>query len=213
MDKIKILLADDHQLILNGISQIIAKTENFDLCATASNGKIAEALIEEHQPDVIVLDIEMPELSGLEVLENLSGNKNIKIIILSVYEESSMINKCIELGAKGYLLKRTDPEELVNAINRVHKGGIYIAQEVAEIIISKTNTINSTDYGRKNLNLLSKRELEILGLIVDGYSNSEIAEMLFISKRTVDTHRVNLMQKLEIHNIVELVKFALSNNI
>lgn len=212
--KIKILLADDHQLIINGISQIINEVDMFDLCATESNGEDALLSIHKYKPDIVILDIEMPRLSGIDVLEKLKKNDNPKAIILSAYEEASLIRKCIKNGAKGYLLKRANPEEIIAAIKRVYEGGSYVSQEVAEILLDENQEDDIiTEQDNNNLDKLTKREIEILRLIVDGFSNSEIAEQLFISKRTVDTHRVNLMQKLEIHNTVDLVKFALSKNI
>ena len=212
--KIKILLADDHQLIIYGISQIIQEVDEFDLCATENNGLDAMSSIEKHQPSIAILDIEMPGLSGIEILEKLEGKDNPKTIILSAYEEPSLVRKCLKLGANGYLLKRASPEEIIAAIKRVCEGGSYISQEVAQILFDQEiQPDDKADENNSNLNQLTKRELEVLSLIVDGFSNSEIAEQLFISKRTVDTHRVNLMQKLDIHNTVDLVKFALSKNI
>ncbi|MBL1280636.1 MAG: response regulator transcription factor [Fluviicola sp.] len=211
MEKIRILLADDHQLIINGISQILKSEPLFDLIATANNGEDALAIIEDKQPDIALLDIEMPKLSGIEVVEK--KNSPTKIIFLSAYEEQSMIRRCLDLGAKGYLLKKSNPAEIIEAIKRVHQDGTYFSQEVTGIFMNRTNEPKKEEVKSTLISALTKRELEILQLIVDGNSNPKIAEQLFISKRTVDTHRVNLMRKLDIHSTVSLVKFALDNNL
>jgi len=211
LEKIRILLADDHQLIINGISQILKSEPLFDLIATANNGEDALAIIEDKQPDIALLDIEMPKLSGIEVVEK--KNSPTKIIFLSAYEEQSMIRRCLDLGAKGYLLKKSNPAEIIEAIKRVHQDGTYFSQEVTGIFMNRTNEPKKEEVKSTLISALTKRELEILQLIVDGNSNPKIAEQLFISKRTVDTHRVNLMRKLDIHSTVSLVKFALDNNL
>jgi len=211
MKIVTILLADDHQLITNGISQILTSVDNFEVCAITNNGRDALEKINSQHPDIAILDIEMPGLSGIDILENIKGNNSTKVIILSVYEDISLIRKCLRYGAKGYLFKRSDPDEIIDAINKISNGGKYVSPEVSEVLL--TDDVIRIDNKKHNLQSLTKRELEILNLIVDGLCNSEIAEKLFISKRTVDTHRVNLMGKLDVHNTVELVKFALLNGI
>lgn len=211
-NKIRVLLADDHPLIINGVSQIFVKEENFDLCGVENNGKNALNSIRELKPDIAILDIEMQKMTGLEVLERLEDDIRTKVIMLSAYEEYALVKKCISLGARGYLLKRSDPEEIIRAVYRVFEGGKYISQEVSEILLDESNKTDERQ-NSNNLYCLTKREMEVLELIVDGFSNPDIAEKLFVSRRTIDTHRVNLMHKLDVHSTVELVKLALSNNI
>ncbi len=214
MEKIRVLLADDHQLIIDGISAILKNESDFELIGSFNNGQDALENINGLSPDIAIVDIEMPELSGIEILEIISKSSNTKIIILSAYEELSLIKRCLSLGAKGYLLKRSNPNEIIDAVKRVAEGGSYFSQEVTEKYINDSTTISESKESKvKGIEILTERELEVLKLIVDGNSNPQIAEQLYISKRTVDTHRVNLMQKLDIHSTVELVKFAIKHNL
>lgn len=210
---IKVLLADDHKIISEGISNLLVNEVDIQIVAICENGIEVLEKLKIVDVDVILLDIDMPEMNGLECAEKvLERNPYTKIAMLTMHQENALIKKFIELGVKGYLLKTIAKEELIHAIRTIAKGNDYFPADVTRSLIKKEE---------KNLNItqspllseISSRELEIIKLIAQGLSNKEIANNLFISPRTVDTHRTNLMNKLDIHNIAGLVRFAFQNKL
>ncbi|MCD4746246.1 MAG: response regulator transcription factor [Bacteroidales bacterium] len=212
MKKIKILIADDHQLIIDGIKSLINNVPQFDLIAEANNGKEAVKIAKLINPDIVLMDIDMPIMNGIEATEKIkSFNPEIKIIILSMHNEKGLVKKLIRLGADGYLLKNSDQNELIEAISKVASGQQYFSPEVTMSLLNKETEIKSSFKANSIISDLTDREIEILKLIAQGYSNKEIGEKLFISHRTVDTHRTNLMKKINVSNIAGIIRFAIKN--
>lgn len=208
---IDILIADDHKIIVDGLKSLLVREDDIRVVAEVNNGKKAVQAVQEQHIDVVVIDIAMPVLNGLEATKLIKEhNENIKIIVLTMYEDEQYFNKIIELGASGYILKNTGHDELVKAIHTVYAGNNYFSNEVAaKQIMKKYDTkINALDEAQ-----LTKREIEVLKLISEEYKNHEIAEKLFVSTRTVDTHRRNLLQKLNVKNTAGLVKYAIAKGI
>lgn len=202
---IKILIADDHQLFREGISALLSRNEDFELMEGVSNGKeLVDKLKDGDQPDVVLLDLTMPEMDGFEVLEMAKRKfPKIRFIAISMHEDGQYIIKCIRSGAYGYLLKNADEEELNKAIYEVIEGRKYFNQHVSEMMI-RNMAVEGTDLKR-----LSERELEVLKLVSEGKTTKEIAEELIVSTRTIETHRVNMMKKLDVQNTAELIRKAI----
>lgn len=210
MNELKILLVDDHQIITDGLRSLVNSVEGMQVIGDANNGKEAIELLKVLDVDVVLMDIDMPVMNGLDATKAIKARAGkTKVIILSMHCESGMVKELIGIGADGYILKNASKEELIQAIQKVAAGEQYFATDVTlSLLNNKKNQIDS------KLDVdLTKRELEILKLIADGFSNKEIGEKLFISHRTVDTHRTNLMKKLEVNNIAGLISFAIKKGI
>jgi len=212
MNPIKVLLTDDHQIILDGLQSLLKNSAEFTVIAEANNGREALRLLEILQPDVVLMDIDMPAMNGIEALKEIRRRFPIvKVIILSMHSETGMIRSLMDLGAQGYLLKSCSQEELFTAIQKVAGGQSFFSLDVTLSLLRPSNGEKATNEVRNEL--LTERELEILKLIVAGFSNKEVGEKLFISHRTVDTHRTNVMKKLKVSNIAGLISFAIKNGI
>ncbi len=214
--KTRLLIIDDHQLVLDGLAAIVKDLDNVELIGTASNGKEGLFLIDALKPDVVMSDIDMPIMNGIQLATTLKKEyPTVKLMILTMHNEPSLINKLMELGVDGYLLKNANRSDLIAGVLKMVKGETFFpffnpnltsshqsshlpfSQEAETVVISRLTT----------------REIEILRVIAEGYTNNEIGDQLFISHRTLDTHRTNLMKKLEVHNINGLVKFATKNGL
>lgn len=216
-NKVQILLVDDHPMIRHGIKALLNDVDNLEVVGEASNGKEAVDEYKNGVYDLVIMDIKMPVMDGTEAAKELVKlNKEVKILGLSMYDEHRFITKMLQSGAKGYILKNTGKEELITAVNKLIDGENYFSSEVSNIMMSRFMS-NKSDSGKDsfaNLNVsLTKRETEIIRMIANEMTNSEIAEELGISPRTVDTHRRNLLQKLDVKNTAGLVRYALHNNI
>ncbi|MEM1122310.1 MAG: response regulator transcription factor [Bacteroidota bacterium] len=206
---IKILVADDHKVFREGIISILEEVEDITVIAEAGDGREVLDRLKEAQPDVILMDITMGDTSGIDTTKLVKKDyPQIKVLALSMHSESSYIVKMLEVGASGYLLKDAGKEEMETAIRVVAKGNTYYSQQVSSIIVQHLTNPNKMKEDKSNVPL-TKREKEVLKLIADEYSNPEIAEKLFISIRTVDTHRRNLLEKLQVKNTAGLVKYAI----
>lgn len=210
---IKLLLADDHNIILDGLTQMFASNDNINVVSTANNGKEVLDKLNLASFDVILLDINMPIMNGIECAQEvLKLNPNQKIIMLTMNEEKSIIEKMISVGVKGFLLKTTEKEELENAIKMVHTGKEYFSSSITKIMMS-ANTGSKPASNLEILSTLTEREIEIIKYIAEGFSSAEIGEKLFISPRTVETHRTNIMKKIEVNNVAGMVRFAFQNKL
>jgi DNA-binding NarL/FixJ family response regulator len=210
MDKIRIIITDDHQLFRNGLKILLNAFPEFEVTGEASNGEEFLRILKETPADVVLMDINMPEMDGIEATrKGLKMNPVIDVIALSMYGEEEYYYKMVDAGAKGFLLKDSDISEVKEAILTVRKGGSYFSQELLYHVIQK---IKHREHESKSANL-SKREKEILIKICEGLSNQEIAETLFISKRTVDKHRANLLGKTNSKNTASLILFAIRNKL
>ena len=210
MEKIRIIIADDHQLFRNGLKILLNVFPEFEVIAEASNGEEFLKILKNTHADVALMDINMPEMDGIEATrKGLKLYPDLDIIALSMYGEEEYYYKMVDAGAKGFLVKDSDISEVKDAILTVRKGGSYFSQELLYHVIQK---IKHRENESKAANL-SKREKEILFKICEGLSNQEIAETLFISKRTVDKHRANLLGKTNSKNTASLILFAIRNKL
>ena len=210
MEKIKIIIADDHQLFRNGLKILLNSFPDFEVTGEASNGEEFLKLLTTVPAEIALMDINMPEMDGIDATrKGLKICPEIKIIALSMYGEEEYYYKMVDAGAKGFLLKDSDISEVKEAILTVSKGGSYFSQELLYHVIQK---IKHREHESKTANL-SKREKEILAKICEGLSNQEIADTLFISKRTVDKHRANLLGKTNSKNTASLILFAIRNKL
>ncbi|MDR6760059.1 DNA-binding NarL/FixJ family response regulator [Flavobacterium sp. 2755] len=205
---IRVVLADDHVFVRDGIKSLLENEANIEVVGEAIDGADALDVVAESKPDLLIADIRMPNLTGIELVEKLrSENNNIKIIMLSMHESEEYVLKSIKAGADGYLLKGSSKEEFLKALHTVSAGGKYFSGDISSILIGQlTNPSNSLE-PKQNLSdemMITKREKEILTLLLSGKGNKEIAEALDISKRTAEVHRFNLMKKLKVKNLMEL---------
>ena len=204
METIKIILADDHPLIREGFKAILKKNKDFEVIGEAENGKELIRLLSEVTPDILLLDITMPQLNGLDAIGQFTKVRpDLKFIILTMHEEREYVLNSIKIGASGYLLKNIEREELERAIKRVHEGGKYFSPSVSNIL---AESIIKSD--KEEITEISPREQEVLRYVADGNSTKQIASILKISDRTVESHRINLLKKLRVHNTAELIRKA-----
>ncbi|MFK7809563.1 MAG: response regulator [Saprospiraceae bacterium] len=210
---INVMIADDHKVFRDGIVSILGEVVDIQISAQAGSSKEVIELLEKEQPEVILMDITMGATSGIEVTKIVKDKyPNIRILILSMHSESSYIVKALEAGANGYLLKDAGSTEMINAIRRVHDGATYYSQQVSSILVQHITQGTQPKASKSGISL-TPREIEILKLIAEEFSNPEIAKKLFISIRTVDTHRRNLLEKLGVKNTAGLVRYALRHGI
>jgi DNA-binding NarL/FixJ family response regulator len=213
MDKIRVLLADDHKIFRDGVRSILENEKDMEVVDEAANGPEVIEKIESLDVDVLVLDIDIGKPNGIEITEMISqSHPHVKILILSMMGLHDFVIQALEKGAIGFLLKNTGKDEVLTAIRSVAKGDSYFSREVSAILIEQLNKPTSSK--RKNTDIpISPREIEVLKLIAQEHSNPEIADKLFISIRTVDTHRRNLLEKLGAKNTAGLVKFAIQKGL
>ena len=203
---IKIIIADDHSIIRDGLKALLEKNPKFAVVGEAANGLELINLLQTIPCDVVCTDISMPVMDGIETTKQLNKkHPKLKVICLSMHEQVDYIKKMMETGAMGYIFKDSSQEELQLAIETVYGGKKYFNQKLFDILL------NDEKSASKNEVILSTREKEILKLIAEEFTNAEIAEKLFISVRTVDTHRQNLLQKLDVKNTAGLVKYAIKS--
>lgn len=221
---IDLFIADDHPLVRNGLIEVLQKEKEFRFLGFAENGIEAFEAIKKIKPQVALLDVDMPGMSGLEVLSKLqatSETASVNVIILTMHEDVALLNKAMRMGAKSYLLKTVKPSVLVEVIHKVAGGDPYYLPETLTTIIDASTVVpNKASKGKEPTNdavrlasLLSERETEVLTLIAEGFTNAQIGEKIHLSPRTVDTHRTNIMKKLEVGNVASLVRIALINGL
>jgi two-component system response regulator NreC len=214
MNRIRILLADDHPLVRSGLIKLLEPFKEFVIVGEASDGEEAVAMTKKLEPDVVVIDLSMPKLNGVEATKIiLKNNPSSKVLVLTMHDNEEYVYQILKSGAGGYILKNSGREELAAAIQAVAKGERFFSPRVSEIMVEaylkRADTREEHIIDNKEIPL-TKREREILFYIADGLNNNQIAEKLYISPRTVDTHRTNIMQKLNIHDAANLVRYAIS---
>jgi two-component system, NarL family, nitrate/nitrite response regulator NarL len=203
----RILLVDDHAILLDGIKNLLEKEEDIIVAGLAESAEKALAFLKTNEVDVMVTDFHMPGMDGLSLVNTVKRiQPNIKTIILSMHDETHLVKEILRAGVNGYVLKKDTHKELLNAIQEVRHGRVYLSSDINKILITN---LQNPDEGR----LLTDREREILKLIAKEYSNKQIAEELFISERTVETHRKNIFKKTATTSLVGLIKFAYANNL
>jgi DNA-binding NarL/FixJ family response regulator len=206
-----ILLVDDHPLVREGLKAVINASPKYKVVGEAENGTRALQLVKELKPDVVLMDLSLPDQSGIEVTRQIQGiRKKTQIVIVSMYSKTDFIVKAFQAGAKGYVVKESAPEKLLQAIRNVLAGEYYMDSAVSRKVVEKLMQSSSKAPSIKNDNYdaLTAREQEILVLIAEGLTNNRIAERLFISLKTVKNHRSSIMKKLDIHSTHELIRYA-----
>lgn len=211
MEKINILLADDHAVLRAGLRALLNAEPDMSVVGEAGDGESAIRQVKNLSPDVVVLDLSMPGMNGLDVLEHITAVYfDTKVLVLTMHTEKQYIVRVIEAGGAGYVLKSAADRDLVDAIRQVHRGKTYLYPEAAQVLLDHYRQQASRSAAPQDeLDSLSEREREVLTLTAQGYSSREIGEKLIISPKTVDTYRQRLMEKLELHNRVALVQYAL----
>lgn len=211
---INVILADDHHLVRQGIRSLLEKSEDINVVAEAENGLEAVKLAERHEPNVLVMDIGMPRLNGVQAAEQIRNlGLATKVVILSMHSDETVVRQAIRSGAWGYLLKDSVATELLLAIRAAQRGEVYLSPAISKVVM--TNFIN----GQKGIDdadgfdSLSLREREVLKLVAEGYTNKAIAETLFITIKTVEKHRANLMTKLHVQDLAGLIRIALKQGL
>jgi len=212
-DTIRVVLADDHVFVRDGVKSLLESEPNIVVIGEAIDGQDALNVVEANKPDLLIVDIRMPYLTGIEVVEKLRAQNNmVKIVVLSMHESEEYVLKSIKAGADGYLLKGSSKEEFLKAVHTVANGGKYFSGDISSILIGQLSNTPLNTEPKPNLEeelMITKREKEILKLLLTGKGNKEIAEVLDISKRTAEVHRFNLMKKLKVKNLMELSNKAM----
>ncbi len=209
---IRILLVDDHKMLLHSLKEAIEQEADLSVVAWAENGREAVKLTQKYQPDIIIMDISMPELNGIEAVRQIVKEKpQQKILTLSMHADKHYIIGMLRAGVSGYVLKTNAFEELACAIRQVAEGNFYVSPEITGVVVSTAISGGSLPCAEENE--LSSREVEILQLIAEGKNNNSMADMLNISKRTVEIHRQNLRKKLGIDTVAELTRYAVKRGI
>ena len=212
MESIRVMLVDDHEVVRESLAMMLSSLNKLEVVSTAANGQEALERLNQQNVDIILSDMHMPGLNGVELaLRVREHHPKVKLILLTMEEEPETIRMAVQAGVWGYILKKASKKELEEAVNAVAGGNRYFAQEVSQQLAQLPN--ESSSDGRETpetIQLLSKRELEIIRLIVNDIPNQEIADQLFISPKTVETHRRNIFKKLNIHSVVALTRFAVN---
>lgn len=215
MDRIKILIADDHQLVREGIESMISGADDIEVIGMASSGEEAINLAREKEPDIVLMDILMPGMNGIEAARWIKEiDERIRVIILTMEISKEYVTAAIKSGVDGYLPKNIAKKILLEAIHAVNDGERYFNDAIKKLIFEDFYTVEKLKNPRKSLpNQLTKRETEVLGLVASGKTNKEIADALFISVKTVETHKTHILIKLGLNNNTELVRYAIKHNI
>jgi DNA-binding NarL/FixJ family response regulator len=212
--KIRILIADDHVLVREGIRALLSLSDDLEVVGEASDGQEAIAATRRLDPDVVLMDINMPGLGGLEAtLAIRHENQRAKILVLTQYDDREYVSRFLKSGASGYILKRAAGAELTSAVRAVHRGGLVVDPALARSLLTPTAEPVVAGSGGERYASLTDREKQVLKLVAEGNSNKEVAQVLGISVKTAMSHRERVMSKLDIHNRTELVKFALREGV
>lgn len=210
--KIRILLCDDHTLFLEGIKAILRDHPSLEIAGEARDGRQAVELVKQLKPDVLLMDVSMPDMTGFDATRRIREfDQDVKILILTMHEEEELVARCLEAGASGYVIKDAPASQLVYAIETVQKGERYLSPVVLKKVVAgyvKNSQRPKTSYDR-----LSTREREVLKLLAEGLSVKEIATRLNLSVKTVDVHKYNLMRKIDVHDRSELIKYAIQRKL
>ncbi|MCC7130739.1 MAG: response regulator transcription factor [Anaerolineae bacterium] len=210
MSEIQLLLVDDHEVVRTGLRMLLENQSDMVILAEASTGNEAIELVDVYHPNVVVMDITLPDISGIEETRRLKAkHPKIAVVALTIHEDEQYFFEMLQAGASGYVPKRAAPEDLISAIRAAYNGEIYLYPSLAKALVSDYLGRSRTQQEEEKLEALTPREQEILELLAEGLTNDEIAEHLVISRHTVARHRENLMRKLDLHNRSELVKYAI----
>lgn len=212
MSKISILIVDDHAILREGVRALLSVHEDLQVVGEAGDGQEAIAAVERLDPDVVLMDIAMPGLGGIETtIELKKQGRRAKVLILSQYEDREYVRRLLKAGVSGYVLKKSAGAELAGAIRAVHRGGLVLDPEVARVAMAEAGP--AAGEGGDPYESLTDREKQVLKLVAEGKSNKEVADVLGISVKTAMTHREHVMEKLAVHNRTELVRFAIKRGV
>jgi DNA-binding NarL/FixJ family response regulator len=207
---IRILIADDHAIVAEGLKHLVEAQSDLEVVATVGDGRAAVRAAKETEPDVVLMDLSMPELNGADAARAIIDERpGCKVIVLSMYAEREYVRRALKAGATGYVVKRSAAKELVDAIRAVHAGQRYLSPRVADVVIDDYAGDGKADL----LDKLSAREREVLQLLAEGRTGAEIAQRLTLSQKTVETYRARLVEKLGIRDVAGLVKFAIQRGL
>jgi len=214
MGKIKIHLIDDHQIVIDGLLAVLKLEDDFEVVGFSLNGDSIHERLTANKADVVIMDINMPDIDGIDILKDFQ-KKGIpcKIIVLSSHDEIKLIKEVLNLGANGYLSKKCAGENIAIAVRKVFNGEQYFCDSIKDKMLTSFSNTNGVLKGDKPKSTITKRELEILQLVVKEFTTKEISEQLTISINTIDTHRKNIMRKLEVKNTIGLVKYAIKHDL
>ena len=210
MSKIRVLIADDHGVVAEGLKHLVGAQPDMEVIACVEDGREAVRMAAETRPDVVLMDLSMPELNGAEATRSImQGDPKCRVIVLSMYAEREYVRRALKAGAVGYVVKRSAAKELVDAIRATHAGQRYLSSRVADVVLEDSSADEKDDL----LGKLSAREREVLQLIAEGRTGAEIAERLTLSQKTVETYRARLIEKLGIRDVPGLVRFAIQRGL
>jgi DNA-binding NarL/FixJ family response regulator len=216
MKKTRVLLVDDHQIVRRGIAAVVRDAgPEWEVCGEASTGREAVAATASLKPDIVVMDISMPDMNGLEATrEILKENPKTEVLVLSMHESDQMVHDVLAAGARGYILKRDAGPDLMTALVAVRQHKLFFTSRVSEVVLSGYLGHGAAEpTADRTFSRLSSRELEVVKLVAESKSNKEVANVLHISVKTVESHRAHIMEKLGLHSVTELVRYAVRNNI
>ncbi|MBN2135585.1 MAG: response regulator transcription factor [Acidobacteria bacterium] len=215
-DKIKVIITDDHTIFREGLSELLTQSGKVEVVGEASSGKEAVELSLKKKPDIIIMDVSMPTMSGLEATARIKDlMPEVRVLILSMYNNQQYIDKALANGASGYVMKDVAGSELLTAIEVIYSGGTYLSPSVSSAVLQMyKNSRNDKKKTESDLDTpLTQREIEVIKLLANGKTNKEIADTLYISIKTVETHRKNIMTKMDFHNLADIVRYAIKNKI
>ena len=213
-DKIRILLVDDHDILRAGLRAVLSAEADIEVVDEASDGKEAVAKTERLLPDVVLMDISMPVMDGLEATRRIHQScPEVKVLVLTIHDNEEYLFQVLEAGGSGYLVKKSAATELISAIRTVYRGEAFLSPMATKMVIGRYLQTMGREEKKQNYDELTGREREVLRLIVDGYTNQEIANHLFISVKTVETHRAHILEKLVLRTRADLVKYARTHDI
>lgn len=211
---IRVLVADDHAIVREGLGIMLGNQPDMEVVGLATNGREAIRMVDQYQPDIAVIDISMPELNGIEAIQQmLPSHPRMKVIVLSIHETKPYVYRALKAGARGYLLKETAGLEVVDAVREVYRGERYLSQRIADLLTDISFRKLEISGETSPLEQLSPREREILQLVAEGKTSQEIGERLSISSKSVDTYRSRLMHKIGVDDLAGLVKFAIQQGV
>jgi two-component system response regulator NreC len=214
MKTIRILLADDHTVVRKGLRLLLEGHPGFAVVADAADGRAAVALAEQHAPDVVVMDVAMPGLNGIEATRQISAKMpQIAVVFLSMHSDESYVLKALKSGARGYLLKDSAEQDLINAVIAVSEGKAFFSPAISKMLVEDYMRQMQDRKVEDSYELLTTREREVLQLLAEGRNNKEVATVLNLSLYTVETHRGNILQKLNLHNQAELILYAIRKGV
>ena len=214
LKKIRVLIADDHTIVRKGLCSLLEGENDIGVIGEARDGREVIRKVGELSPDVILLDINMPLLNGIEVARNIKQiHPSMGVIILTMYSDEGYVHEALLAGASGYLIKNTIPQDLCSAIRAVSRGESFLSPSISRTVIERYTKLGTSDKGELLKNVLTSREREILQLIAEGYTNQEISELLFISSKTVEVHKQNIQKKLNISGTARLTQYAIKKGL